>query len=98
LNSGRNIYNWAPLEIYYVEWIAELGSQDQMRSDDLPEEIKAKYSEILKRYLVIKGQDWPLNGEPDVYDNPHGQQCFPEFQRTPKPLRRLISAHSERRV
>ncbi len=109
-----------------------------MRSDDLPEETKAKYSEVLKRYLAQRGQDWPLHGEPDVYDNPprgwyypwtlstqeereagmvyllakalwcifggreepdvilgrstaeDGQQRFPEFRRTPEPLRRLI--------
>ena len=71
--QGRNIYNWAPPEIYYVEWIAELGSQDQMRSDDLPKDTVAKFSAILKRYLALKGQSWPLHGEPDVYDNPpHG--------------------------
>lgn len=41
-----------------------------MRSHDLPEETVAKFSAILKRYLVLKGQSWPLHGEPDVYDNP----------------------------
>ena len=73
LEQGRNIYNWAPPEIYYVEWIAELGSPDQMRTNDLPQEIVAKCSELLKRYLALRGQEWPLHGEPRVYDNPpHG--------------------------
>ena len=81
--QGRNIYNWAPPEIYYVEWIAELGSQDQMRSDDLPEETVAKFSAILKRYLALKGQNWPLHREPDVYDNPPHGWYYPWTLSTP---------------
>ena len=73
LEQGRNIYNWAPPEVYYWEWIAELGSPNHMRTDHLPQETVAHYSEILKRYLALKGHGWPLPGEPDVYDNPtHG--------------------------
>ena len=73
LEQGRNIYNWAPPEVYYLEWIAELGSPNHMRTDNLPQETVAHYSEILKRYLALKGHGWPLPGTPDVYDNPtHG--------------------------
>ena len=73
LEQGRNIYNWAPPEVYYLEWITELCSADQMRTDELPQKIVAHFSEILKRYLALKGHGWPIPGEPDVYDNPpHG--------------------------
>ena len=73
LEQGRNVYNWAPPEVYYLEWIAELCSPDQMRTHELPLQTVAHFSDILKRYLALKGHGWPIPGEPDVYDNPpHG--------------------------
>ena len=69
LEQGRNIYNWAPPKVYYLEWIAELGSPDHMRTDNLPQETVAYYSKILKRYLALKGHGWPLPSAPDVYDD-----------------------------
>ncbi|XXH04120.1 hypothetical protein Hte_010532 [Hypoxylon texense] len=73
LEQSRNIYNWAPPEIYYLEWIAELGSRAYSRGRDLPDDIITKYQDILNRYLQSRGFPSPLEGRPSHYDNPpHG--------------------------
>ncbi len=71
--QGRNLYIWAPPEIYYVEWIAELGSKDISRSDDLSAETIDKYSAILDRHLSSRGYSLPLQTPGPIYENPlHG--------------------------
>ncbi|QKX62261.1 uncharacterized protein TRUGW13939_09420 [Talaromyces rugulosus] len=32
LEQSRNFYNWAPPEVYYIEWIVELGDEEVARS------------------------------------------------------------------
>jgi hypothetical protein len=136
--QSRNVYNWAPPEIYYLEWVAELGSWEFARTDQLSKETMDKYSGILARYLLSRKYPLPLRTAGAVYDNPpHGwyfpwlastlkeqesgtvyelgkalwclfegvgdadiilgrsnvheaEQRFPEFRRTPEPLRDLI--------
>ena len=83
LEQSRNIYNWAPPEIYYLEWIAELGAEDFMRADNLSAETVNRYARILKGYLASRGQPQPLKGAPIVYNNaPHGWY-FPWLLETP---------------
>ena len=70
--QSRNIYNWAPPEIYYLEWIAELGSQEYARTDHLSAATMSKYGAILARYLKSRGhpETFSLRSH---YDNPdHG--------------------------
>lgn len=54
--QSRNFYNWAPPEIYYVEWIAELSNADLARPNSINPQTKETFSAILKRYLSSKGQ------------------------------------------
>ena len=136
--QSRNIYNWAPPEIYYMEWIAELGYQDLDYSDAVDQETRHKYSTMLERYFSISQRQIAVQNPPEHYDNPphgwyypwlasssdekeacevyllgkalyclfegladhsiilgrsttnEGKQLFPEFRRTPPPLRDLI--------
>ncbi|GAP89079.1 putative CBL-interacting serine threonine-protein kinase 19 [Rosellinia necatrix] len=62
LEQSRNVYNWAPPEIYYLEWIVELGSRAYARTRDLPNDIIAKYQSILDRYLKSRDFLEPLQG------------------------------------
>lgn len=68
--QSRNLYNWAPEEIYSLEWIAELGLHDFARTDDLPKEVMSKYSEILREYLTSRGHPFPPPLVGATYDNP----------------------------
>ncbi|KAK4461558.1 hypothetical protein QBC42DRAFT_329780 [Cladorrhinum samala] len=71
--QSRNLYNWAPEEIYFLEWIAELGLDDFARTDDLPKEVMSKYSAMLKEYLTSRGHPFPPPLAGATYDNPpHG--------------------------
>ena len=136
--QSRNIYNWAPPEIYYMEWIAELGYKDLDYSDAVDQETRHKYSTMLERYFSISQRQIAVHNPPEHYDNPphgwyypwlasssdekeacevyllgkalyclfegladhsiilgrsttnEGKQVFPEFRRTPPPLRDLI--------
>lgn len=69
LEQDRNLYNWAPPEIYYLEWVAELGSREYARTADLPAHIRAKYEAILDKYLKARCFQGPLKGRTDRYDN-----------------------------
>ena len=136
--QSRNVYNWAPPEIYYIEWMAELGYKDLDLSDAVDQETRRKYSTILENYLSISQRPTAVHRPPERYDNPphgwyypwlasssdeqeacevyllgkalyclyeglaehsiilgrsttdEGKQLFPEFRRTPPPLRDLI--------
>ena len=136
--QSRNVYNWAPPEIYYMEWIAELGYKDLGYTDAVDQETRRKYSTILERYLSISQRRVAIRHPPEQYDNPphgwyypwlacssdeieasevylpgkalyclfegladhsvilgrsttdEGKHLFPEFRRTPPPLRDLI--------
>lgn len=68
--QSRNIYNWAPPEIYYLEWIAELGNDEYARCDDLPQETTEKFGALLDRYLASRDHPLPLTATPQRYDNP----------------------------
>ena len=136
--QSRNVYNWAPPEIYYMEWMAELAYKDLDCSGAVAQETRHKYSTILERYFSISQRPTAVHRPPEEYDNPphgwyypwlasssdeqeacevyllgkalyclfeglaehsiilgrsttnEGKQLFPEFRRTPPPLRDLI--------
>ena len=71
--QSRNVYNWAPPEIYYMEWMAELGYKDLDYTDAVDQETRRKYSTILERYLSISQRPVAIRHPPEQYDNPpHG--------------------------
>lgn len=68
--QGRNVYNWAPPEIYYLEWVAELGCKTWAnQTPGLDQKTKDRFSRLLERYLAVIGHEGPLLSEPDIYDN-----------------------------
>jgi len=80
--QSRNFYNWAPPEIYYVEWIAELGNAKIARSSIDPK-TRERYAATFNRYLRSKGQSLvPTQGA--MYDNPDHGWYFPWIFSTPK--------------
>jgi hypothetical protein len=66
----RNIYNWAPPEVYYLEWISELGSWEYARTRELTDDTLAKYGAILERYIASRQQRTRLSNISGRYDNP----------------------------
>ena len=77
--QGRNLYNWAAPEIYYVEWIGELGE----RNKEIEPMARRTFSEILIRYLHSKGQS-TLPTQNRHYDNPPSGWHFPWVLSTPE--------------
>ena len=79
--QGRNLYNWAAPEIYYIEWIAELGDEGYARSDAIEPSIRAHYKALLTRYLASRSFPYPPlpNSRTDKrgYDNPEHGWYFP---------------------
>ncbi|KAI0407889.1 Clavaminate synthase-like protein [Xylaria palmicola] len=83
LEQSRNVYNWAPPEIYYLEWISEFGSRAYARTRDLPNNIIAKYQSILDRYLQSRDFPVPLRGGGNRYDNAANGWYWPWLTSTP---------------
>ena len=82
--QGRNVYNWAPREIYYMEWMAELGYADLSWSDAVKEETRLKYSTLLERFLSIRQHPTTFQGPPERYDNPPHGWYYPWLASTPQ--------------
>lgn len=80
--QSRNIYNWAPPEIYWVEWIAELGAQGYKRIDEGCHEKGEYYLTLLHRYLKSRNYHSPVFGPPPIYDNPAQGWYFPWLSST----------------
>lgn len=81
--QSRNFYNWAPPEIYYVEWIAELGNPDVARTKSIDPQTVAKFSKIFERYLTNKGHS-SIRTQGFKYDNPAHGWYFPWLLSTPE--------------
>ncbi|KAH6883853.1 hypothetical protein B0T10DRAFT_136850 [Thelonectria olida] len=81
--QSRNIYNWAPPEIYYLEWIAELGNKHYIRCNGLPRDTLDKYGGILNRYLLSRDYPLPLASIPELYDNPEHGWYWPWLKSSP---------------
>ncbi|EFX00690.1 hypothetical protein CMQ_7692 [Grosmannia clavigera kw1407] len=84
LEQGRNIYNWAPPEIYYLEWIAELGYWEFARTDQLPGDVMTKYRAILEHYFDARGYSTPLHRMGLKYDNPPHGWYWPWLHSSPQ--------------
>lgn len=82
--QSRNVYNWAPPEIYYMEWMAELGYEDLGCSDAVDQETRHKYSTLLERFLSIRQHPTVVHGPPEKYDNPPHGWYYPWLASTPQ--------------
>jgi hypothetical protein len=74
--QSRNFYNWAPPEVYYIEWIAELGHERIARSGLIDPATFEKYSNLFSRYLASRGQS-SVPTQQRKYDNPPHGWYFP---------------------
>ena len=82
--QSRNIYNWAPPEIYYMEWMAELGYEDRGCSDAVDQETRLKYSTLLERFLSIRQHPITFQSPPEEHDNPPHGWYYPWLVSTPQ--------------
>jgi serine/threonine protein kinase len=82
--QSRNLYTWAPPEIFYVEWIAELGFRELARNDGLTEGVMAEFHGIIERYFSSRGVTLPLPLKQPNYDNPHHGWYYPWLISTPE--------------
>ncbi|KAH7363627.1 hypothetical protein B0T11DRAFT_340136 [Plectosphaerella cucumerina] len=80
--QSRNLYNWASPEIYYMEWIAELGSPHYFRSKAIPEDVTKKYAGVLD--CVLEARRYTLTAHPQRYDNPPQGWYWPWLISTPE--------------
>ena len=76
-DQSRNIYNWVPPEIYYLEWMAELSHEDFDWSHAVEAQSRRKYSTLLDRFLSVKGYTARPQTPPLNYDNPPQGWYFP---------------------
>ena len=82
--QSRNVYNWAPPEIYYMEWMAELGYEDPGCSDAVDQQTRLKYCTLLERFLSIRQYPIIFHGPPENYDNPPHGWYYPWLASTPQ--------------
>ena len=82
--QSRNVYNWAPPEIYYMEWVAELANEDLGCSDTVDQETRLRYSALLERFLSIKEHPATFQSPPEKYDNPPHGWYYPWLASTPQ--------------
>ena len=82
--QSRNIYNWAPPEMYYVEWLADLGYPDVMTRfarETIPTQEQSDCHTILQEYLDARGYP-SLQEVPSKYNNPPQGWYFPWLSST----------------
>jgi hypothetical protein len=82
--QSRNLYTWAPPEVFYVEWIAELSFPDLARNDHLTEQMMAEFRDTIKRYFDSRGTTLPLRLKKLDYDNPDHGWYYPWLTSTPE--------------
>ena len=71
--QSRNLYTWAPPEIFYVECIAELSFRGLARNDGLTDQMMLEFRGVLEQYFASRGVTLPVLVQPMNYDNPdHG--------------------------
>ncbi|KAF4632136.1 hypothetical protein G7Y89_g5996 [Cudoniella acicularis] len=82
--QSRNLYTWAPPEVFYVEFIAELAFRGLARSECLTEQMMAGFREVIERYFVSRRVILPLQLMQLDYDNPDHGWYYPWLTSTPK--------------
>ena len=82
--QSRNLYTWAPPEIFYVEWIAELSFRDLARNDGLTDEMMVEFRGLIEQYFRSRGATLPLQLKQLDYDNPDHGWYYPWLTSTPE--------------
>jgi hypothetical protein len=71
--QSRNLYTWAPPEIFYVECIAELSFRGLARNDGLTDQMMLEFRGVMEQYFASRGVALPVLVPLMNYDNPdHG--------------------------
>lgn len=63
--QGRNIFSWAPPEVYRLEWLSLVANSSEVDSS-----ITTKYTTLLQKYYMSRGMDYLSRNQSGVYDNP----------------------------
>ncbi|KAE9378479.1 hypothetical protein N431DRAFT_541917 [Stipitochalara longipes BDJ] len=82
--QSRNLYTWAPPEIFYVEWIAELSFRGLARNDGLTDQMMLEFRTVIEQYFSSRGVAHPVLVKPWNYDNPDHGWYYPWLTSTPK--------------
>ncbi|KAH8757016.1 hypothetical protein F5882DRAFT_43711 [Hyaloscypha sp. PMI_1271] len=82
--QSRNLYTWAPPEVFYVEWIAELSFRGLTRIDGLSDQLMLEFREVMERYFSSRGVTLPVPVQPLDYDNPQHGWYYPWLTSTPE--------------
>ena len=76
--QGRNIFTFAPPEIYYVEWL-----QDLSVDSSLPSSTRQPFADLFRSYMSSRGFEPPYPARRGPYDNPPNGWCLPWLSSTP---------------
>jgi serine/threonine protein kinase len=82
--QSRNLYTWAPPEVFCVECIAELSFPELARNDGLTEQKMVEFRDLIKRYFVSRDITLPLRFKNVDYDNPNHGWYYPWLTSTPE--------------
>ncbi|CZR53495.1 uncharacterized protein PAC_03374 [Phialocephala subalpina] len=82
--QSRNLYTWAPPEVFYIEWIAELSFCELTRNDGLTGKMMSDFRELMERYFSSQGVTLPVPVQPLDYDNPEHGWYYPWLTSTPE--------------
>jgi serine/threonine protein kinase len=75
--QSRNLYTWAPPEVFYVEWIAELSFRGLARNDGLADKAMLEFRGVIERYFSSRGVALPVMVQPLDYNNPEHGWYYP---------------------
>ena len=76
--QGRNIFTFAPPEIYYVEWL-----QDLSFAESIPYSAQRPFAQLFESYMSSRGFEPPYPARRGPYDNPPNGWCLPWLSSTP---------------
>ena len=76
--QGRNIFTFAPPEIYYVEWLEELSADKSLDSST-----RQPFADLFKSYMSSRGFEPPYPARRGPYENPPNGWYLPWLSSTP---------------
>jgi hypothetical protein len=63
--QSRNVFAWAPREIYLIEWLAIVANSSRVAPS-----VRRKYTTLIQEYSKSRGVNFLTLGRSELYDNP----------------------------
>jgi hypothetical protein len=83
--QSRNLYTWAPPEVFKVEWIAELSFRVLARNDSLTDQMMLEFRRVMDKYFPSRDVALPpILVQPMKYNNPDHGWYYPSLTGTAK--------------